>query len=369
MAERRAEAGGLSYEAAGVRTFEGSGALRGLLEAVTGTFRYRPVGRGRVVLPVGYYANVIELTPDLGLALSTDGVGTKILIAETVGRYDTIGIDCVAMNVNDLVCVGAEPLALLDYIAVQVARPDRLTDLARGLAEGARQANVTIPGGEIAQIAEMLRGVHEDSGVDLVATAVGTVDLDRILIGQAVEAGDVVIGLPSSGLHSNGYTLARRALLDRAGFRLTEHRPELGRALADELLEPTRIYVREALDLLAAGLPVKAFAHITGDGFLNLSRIAAPAGFILDSLPEPPPIFRLIQEAGAVDEAEMYRVFNQGIGFCVVIEAGAAGRAEALLREAGAAPRRIGYAVADPERRIQLPAAGLIGTDGHFRPA
>ena len=358
--------GGLRYSDVGVQSLEESGGFGGLLELVTGTFRHRPSGLGRVALPIGYFANVVELTPTLGLALSTDGVGTKILIAEQLHTFDTIGIDCVAMNVNDVVCVGAEPIALLDYIAVQVARPDLLTDLAKGLAEGARLANVTIPGGEIAQIGELIRGVEEGSGFDLVATAVGTVPLDRIITGQTIAEGDLVIGLASSGLHSNGFTLTRKVLFERAGLRLTDYRPELGRTIGEALLEPTRIYVREALAVLRAGVDVKALAHITGDGFLNLARVAAPAGFVLDRLPDPPPIFGLIQEAGKIPTEEMFRVFNQGIGFCLVVAARDADRAEAILREQGTESLRIGYAVADDRRRVQLPHHGLTGERGRF---
>ena len=361
--------GGLRYSDVGVQTFEESGELRGLLDLVTGTFRHRAAGLGRVALPIGYFANVIELTPTLGLALSTDGVGTKIRIAEQMRRFDTIGIDCVAMNVNDVICVGAEPLAVLDYIAVQTARPDLLTELARGLAEGARLANVTIPGGEIAQIGELIRGVEEGSGFDLVASAVGTVSLDRLIVGQAIAEGDVVIGLASSGLHSNGFTLARKALFERAGFQLAEYRAELGRTIGEELLEPTRIYVREALAVLAAGLGVKALAHITGDGLLNLARVAAPVGFVLDRLPDPPPIFALIQEAGGISDEEMFRVFNQGIGFCLVVAPGDADRAEAILRQHGGRPYRIGYAVADERKRIRLDQLGLTGERGRFERA
>lgn len=360
-------AGGLNYSTAGVRTFEETGGLRGLIEAVTSTFRHRPSGRGRVILPIGYFANIIELTPDLGLALSADGVGTKILIAEMLHKFDTIGIDCVAMNVNDLICVGAEPLAILDYVAVEVAHPELLTEIAQGLAEGARQANVTIPGGEIAQIAEMIRGVQPGTGIDLVAAAVGTVPLDRVIVGQAIVEGDVVIGLPSSGIHSNGLTLARRALLDRAGWDVFDYRPELGRTIGEELLEPTRIYVREALAVIESGVAVRAIAHITGDGFLNLARVSAPAGFVLDGLPDPPPIFPLIQTAGGIETAEMYRVFNHGIGLCLVVAAADADRAETVLRDAGAAPLRIGHAIADDRRRVYLPRAGLVGFEGRFQ--
>src|SRR5438874_1012489 len=199
---------GLTYQAAGVAP--GEGLLGGLLCWVNRTAALRP-GVGRPLVPNGYFASVVQLTEDLGLAICTDGVGTKVLVAEMLGKYDTIGIDCVAMNVNDLLCVGAEPVALVDYIATCRADAGVLAEIGEGLYEGARQANVSIPGGELAQLPEIIRGVRPDSGVDLVGTAVGVVHPDRILTGAEAAAGDAVIGLASSGIHSNGLTLARRA--------------------------------------------------------------------------------------------------------------------------------------------------------------
>src|SRR5207248_9478341 len=174
--------------------------LGGLLGWVNRTAALRP-GMGRPLLPNGYFANVVQLTEDLGLALCTDGVGTKILVAEMLGKYDTIGIDCVAMNVNDLLCVGAEPVALVDYIATARAEAGVLEEIGKGLYEGARQANVSIPGGELAQLPEIIRGAGPDSGVDLVGTAVGVVHPDRILTGARGRPGDAVIGPASTGLH------------------------------------------------------------------------------------------------------------------------------------------------------------------------
>ncbi len=189
---------------------------------------------------------MIALDDQTGIALSTDGVGSKVIVAEQLERYDTVGIDCVAMNVNDLVCVGAEPLALLDYIALEDADPEMLRQIALGLKAGAEQAGVEIPGGELAQLPELIRGHPSPRGFDLAASAFGIVRLDSLVTGERIAPGDAVIGLPSSGLHSNGYTLARRALPD-----LAEAPAELGgRTVGDELLEPTVIYVRAALDLV-----------------------------------------------------------------------------------------------------------------------
>ena len=176
---------------------------------VTKTFA---LNAAKPLLPLGYYANILPLTAELGLAISTDGVGTKILIAQEMGIYDTIGIDCVAMNANDVICVGARPISMVDYIAVQKADPVLLGALAKGLYAGAEQAGINIPAGEIAQVREMIHGARDGFGFDLVGTCVGTVPLDRILIGQDARPGDVVVGIASSGVHSNGFTLARTVL-------------------------------------------------------------------------------------------------------------------------------------------------------------
>src|SRR6478735_4131724 len=216
-----------SYAAAGVDQGAADSAVAGLVKALGAIKLDRP--SLQVPLP-GHYASVIKLDERTGIALSTDGVGTKLLIAEELGRYDSVGIDCVAMNVNDVICVGAEPLAMLDYIAIDKADPAVCAEVGVGLARGAELAGVEIPGGELAQLGEMVRGV------DVSGACFGTVALDGIIDGSAVQPGDAIIGLPSSGLHSNGYSLARSAL---EGLPLGDD-PEgrLGRPLGEELLEP-----------------------------------------------------------------------------------------------------------------------------------
>jgi phosphoribosylformylglycinamidine cyclo-ligase len=217
-----------SYSGTGVNTIKEEAALAGLLRWVGQTVAF---GRCKPVLDFGYFATVLDLGNNLGLALSTDGVGTKLLVAEMLDKYDTVGIDCIAMNVNDLLCVGAEPLAMLDYIAVQEADPAMLEAIGKGLYEGARQANISIPGGEIAQVRELIKGVREGRGFDLAGACVGMVPVDKIIIGQDIRPGDVVIGLPSSGIHSNGLTLAREVFFNRANLRPEQHMPEFGRSL------------------------------------------------------------------------------------------------------------------------------------------
>jgi phosphoribosylformylglycinamidine cyclo-ligase len=328
----------------------------------------RPGEPGAVRLDLGHFANVVEIGPDLGLAISTDGVGTKLLVAEMLEKYDTVGIDCVAMNVNDILCVGARPITMVDYIAVERVDGARLGAVADGLLRGAQQARISIAGGELAQVAEMVRGIRPGSGFDIVGTAVGLVPLSRLIIGEAIEDGDVVIGLASTGIHSNGLTLARKALFDAAGYAPDRHIDELGRTIGEELLEPTRIYVQPILALLEAVTGVKALAHITGDGLLNLLRVESDIGFEIDDLLEPQPIFELIQQAGEVETAEMFHVFNMGIGFAAVVEQGLADRAVEALHQAGAKDARvIGRARAAIPGTIALPAVGLKGTkDGGF---
>jgi phosphoribosylformylglycinamidine cyclo-ligase len=348
-----------SYTKAGVNTVKEEAALHGLLKWVGRTLEF---GAHRSALDFGYFASVLDLGNGLGLALSTDGVGTKLL-----DKYDTIGIDCVAMNVNDVLCVGAEPLCMLDYIAVQEADPDFLEEIGKGLYEGARQANISIPGGEIAQVRELITGAREGRGFDLAGACVGLVPMDRILVGQAIQPGDVVIGLRSSGIHSNGLTLAREVFFKKAKYRPDRHVAELGRSIGEELLEPTRIYVREVLDLLRAGVDIKALVHITSDGFLNLARVQAKVGYVLETLPEPQPIFRLLQRIGGVSDEEMFCVYNMGTGFCIVVAAAHADRALQALKGFGLEAFRLGHAVPDPERKVFLAPKGLVGEGSRFR--
>jgi phosphoribosylformylglycinamidine cyclo-ligase len=365
---------GLTYDAAGVLDNTQLG-LHALLRWVNPTARFRAAGAGRRAVDVGFFASVVEITPDLGLALCTDGVGSKVLIAEMLGRYDTIGIDCVAMNANDAICVGAEPISFLDYIAVERATPAVLEAIARGLHEGARQANVAIVGGEISQMPEVIRGHRPGGGLDLVGMCAGIVPLNRIILGEAVAPGDAVIGVGSRGIHSNGFTLARRALFEEGGLRVDQHVAELGTTVGEELLKPTSIYVAPVVALLRRGVPLRALTHITSDGFLNLARIHNPTvGFRLDALPEPPPIFGLIQKSGRVPLPEMYRVFNMGVGFCIVVPNEASVIDEVLgalaSGDGGVGPFKaqvIGEVVADERKRVFLPALNLVGEGDGFR--
>jgi phosphoribosylformylglycinamidine cyclo-ligase len=323
-----------AYAKAGVDQGAADSAVAGLVRALGAIKLDRP--SLQVPLP-GHYASVIKIGENAGIALSTDGVGTKLLVAEELGRFDTVGIDCVAMNVNDVICVGAEPLAMLDYIAVQKADPAVCEEIGVGLARGAELAGVEIPGGELAQLGDLV------SSVDVSGACFGTVDLDAIVDGGAVQPGDSVIGLPSSGIHSNGYTLARAAL---HGIPFDDDR--LGRPLGDVLLEPTEIYVKPIVELLRSDVEVRGLAHITSGGTGNLLRLVAEVGYEIDDPLPVPPIFALIQENGDVSAEEMYDVFNMGCGFCVVVPAADEAAALELLRAHYPAAQRIGRAIPGP---------------------
>jgi phosphoribosylformylglycinamidine cyclo-ligase len=252
---------------------------------------------------------------------------------------------------------------MVDYIAIEAADAAMLDGIAVGLAEGARQAGISISGGEISQLRDVVRGF------DLVGMAVGTVALDRIIVGRDLAPGDRVIGLASNGIHSNGLSLARRAFFERAGVSVGHVFPELGCPLGEELLRPTFIYVPEILEIIERISSVKALIHITGDGLLNLPRVDAEFGFVIDALPPPPPIFALIEEHGAVERAELFEVYNMGIGFCVIIAEADVEATLAILARHHRAASVIGYAIADPTKPVHLPQHKLVGSGKKFRRA
>ena len=340
-----------SYAAAGVDTSQADRAL----DALVGVLRTIELDRPSAsVLPSGHYASILHVAPNLGIAVSTDGVGSKLVVAEQADRLETVGIDCVAMNVNDLVCVGAEPIAMLDYLAVEQADPDALARIAVGLKEGAEQAGVEIPGGELAVLPELIRGHPSPGGFDLCGTAFGTVALDAIVTGDEARPGDAIVGLPSSGLHSNGYTLARRALLEEGGLTLGDRPSALkGRTVADALLEPTVIYVRAVLDLLRSDVPVHGLAHITGGGLRNLLRLGGERlGFTIEDPLPVPGICALVAEVGDVPAAEMWDVFNMGCGFVALVPDDRAADAVALLAARHPGTARVGIVTADGGRLV-----------------
>lgn len=356
---------GMDYATAGVDTDRAGQFLAQLLNWVGRTKEFRP-GTGRPLVDIGYFATVLDIGRGQGLAVTTDGVGTKILVAEQAERYDTIGVDCVAMNVNDLICVGAEPIAMVDYLAVQDTDPDVASQLGKGLYEGAKEAEISLPGGELAQLKDMIKGFRDGRGIDLAGASFGLLEVGEINVGREIEPGDVVIGLRSSGLHSNGFTLARKVLLEDAGLGLDTALDTLREPLGDVLLTPTRIYVKAWKALKQARVGLKAILNITGDGLLNMARVDAPIGFVIDRLPQPHSIFDEIQQRGNVPIDEMYRVFNMGIGFCFVVRESEVRDALTALAPFNMDAEVIGHAVPDPEKKIQIPAVRLVGKDGRF---
>jgi phosphoribosylformylglycinamidine cyclo-ligase len=265
-----------------------------------------------------------------------------MVLAEQLGRFDTIGIDCIAMNVNDLVCVGAEPIAMVDTILCAEANAEIIGEIGKGLRRGAELAGIEIPGGEIAQVGDVV------SGWELSGSAIGLVPLDAIVDGGRVRPGDAIIGLPSSGLHSNGYTLARRVLAD---VPLDDDR--LGRPLGDVLIEPTEVYVETVLELLAVpDVDVRGLAHITGDGLNNLKRLSGDVGFRIDDPLPVPPVFGLIADLGGVGAEEMYEVFNMGCGFCVIVPEACLEAALGMLSGSYPEAKRIGT-VTDRPRVVE----------------
>ena len=319
-----------SYKAAGVDITAGYRAVELMKKHVQRTERPGVLGG------LGGFGGLF--LPDLAgmkepvLVSGTDGVGTKLKIAFLLGKHDTVGIDCVAMCVNDIVCSGAEPLFFLDYIACGRNVPERIAEIVAGVAEGCVQAGAALIGGETAE----MPGFYPEDEYDLAGFAVGIVDRERILDSSAMRAGDALIALPSSGVHSNGFSLVRR-VFEVEGGALERYEPELGRTLGEALLEPTRIYVKPVLALLRSAR-VSAISHITGGGFYeNVPRALAP-GFtarIEKAKLKTPPLFSLIARAGEIPERDMYNTFNMGVGMLAAVAAEDADAAVRCLRENG----------------------------------
>jgi phosphoribosylformylglycinamidine cyclo-ligase len=284
-----------------------SGIIKGL--------NYRRKGFGAPMGEAGHYAGLIDMG-DFALAMTTDGVGTKLMIADALKKWDTVGIDCVAMNVNDLYVMGVEPIAFVDYISVEKPNEELIRQVIIGLNEGARQANISIVGGETASLPDIIRGF------DLAGTCVGVVDKDKVITGEQVSPGDVVIGIPSTGVHSNGYSLVRKVIKE-SGLKYTDPFPYNKKTtIGAELLKPTRIYA-EVVSIFKR-FQVKGMAHITGGGLFNLKRITKFGFDFHDPLPVPD-IFKFLQEKGGIEDVEMYRTFNMGMGYIIITSKDEAG--------------------------------------------
>lgn len=299
---------GITYADSGVDIEKEDEAIGSLIR----TLRFHRDGVGAPVSLPGHFTGGVEFGDHI-LSLCTDGVGSKILIANALGKWDTVGIDCMAMNVNDMICIGAEPLAFVDYIGIEQPDPIIMTEIGKGLDRAAQMANVSIVGGETATLPGII------TGFDLAGTCLGVVRKDRIITGTKIRPGDVLIGLASSGIHSNGFSLVRKAV-ERAGYDYSDPFPGdvyPGRTLGEVLLEPTRIYVRDVLPLLE-NFDIHGMAHITGGGLKNIGRLGAGVGYVIDDPLPILPIFGVVGDMGSISRYEMYRTFNMGMGFVLV---------------------------------------------------
>jgi len=335
----------ITYSAAGVDRELRAKAKKALrfLRRTYGFSRYGEV----VQLPFG---NVFPFRDNCYLDLVIEGIGTKVLVAQLADKYDTIGIDGVAMAVNDVIRSGAKPLAVADNIHAQVSDPDMVREWMKGIAKGAVEAECIVPSGEIGDVAELIKGLIDGKGFDMVFAAIGEVSKDKIISGREIKPGDVIIGLRSSGVHSNGITLARKILFKQWGGKYDPFDvPEsLDRELVYEVLEPTKIYVKPVLNV-AENIKVKAAVHITGDAYLKFNRLtlfSKGIGFEFNNF-KPQPIFDLIQKTamelgGEITDEEMFKTFNMGWGFAVIVDKADEDEAIDTLEKAGVHAEKVG---------------------------
>jgi phosphoribosylformylglycinamidine cyclo-ligase len=335
----------VSYRDAGVDTEEGALAVEAIRDSVRSTYRREVIG------DIGGFGGLFSAAAfkemaDPVMVSGTDGVGTKLKLAQLLDRHDSVGIDLVAMCVNDILVTGAEPLFFLDYVATGRVDSARIAVIVEGIAEGCRQAGCALIGGEMAEHP----GTMEGDDYDLSGFCVGVVDRPKMIDGSTIEPGDTVLGLASSGVHSNGFSLARHVMVEGHEDELELPRLDLaGRTLGDVLLEPTRIYVKPVLALLASGAKIKGMAHITGGGITeNLDR-CLPDGVdaVVHRKAWPrPAIFEALAKATRLDDDELFRTFNMGVGFCIVLGAKGAAEAAVELRASGETVWEIGEIVA-----------------------
>ena len=282
----------------------------------------------------GHYAGIVEMPGGKLLATHTDGVGTKVMIAQMMKKYDTVGIDCVAMNVNDIICIGAVPISFVDYIAANKNDQKIFNQIVRGLVKGAKEAQAPIVGGETAILPDLIAG--KNFSFDLAGMVVGILNKGDMVLGNKIKTGDVIIGINSSGLHSNGYSLARKALLSKHSIH--DKIKGIG-VLGDALLAPTEIYVKPVLQAIKE-CNIHGLAHITGGAFTKLLRLKK-TGFTLDNLPRTPQLFQEIEDRG-VEKEEMYKTFNMGIGFCIISPKDESEHINKIFKKHGFVSRQIG---------------------------
>jgi phosphoribosylformylglycinamidine cyclo-ligase len=335
-------------------TYAGAGVDRELraeskksLKILEDTYRFSRYGEV-VQLP---YGNIFPYRENCYLDLVIEGVGTKVLVAQLAKKYDTIGIDGVAMAVNDVIRSGARPLAIVDNIHAQLSDPTLVREWMKGIVKGATEAECIVPGGEIGDVAELIRGLAEGKGFDIVVAAIGEVSSEKIISGRNIKPGDIIVGLRSSGIHSNGVSLARKILFKRWGGKYEAHNipEELDREIVYEVLEPTRIYVKPLLRV-AEELLVEAAVHITGDAYLKfdrLTRFSKGIGFEFNNF-KPQAIFGLIQKTaselgGTITDEEMFKTFNMGWGFAIIVDKADRDKAVDVLEKTGTQTEEIGH--------------------------
>ncbi len=307
----------LTYANAGVDIQMENTAIAALAKQLT----YRRKGLGAPLTDIGHYAGLVDFG-EYALALTTDGVGSKVLVANEMKRWNTVGIDCIAMNVNDLLAMGIEPVSFVDYIAIEEPNIEIMRQIGEGLAKGAATSQMTIVGGETATLPDIVKGF------DLAGTCLGIVKKEKIITGERIKIGDSVVGIPSSGVHSNGYSLVRK-IIKRSGYSYHDPFPyNKDTTIGDELLIPTRIYM-EILDA-ASKFDIHGLAHVTGSGLMKLHRVTK-YGFDINDPIQPQPIFKFLQEEGEVEDLEMYKTFNMGMGFVVIVSQGEADEAAKML--------------------------------------
>ena len=295
----------MTYAKAGVNIDQKSAAISRLVKMLG----FRREGLGKMLDLEGHFTGLIDFG-EYALSLCTDGVGTKLLVADAMEKWDTVGIDCMAMNANDMICVGAEPLAFVDYIAIDKPSPEKARQIGKGLNRGAEMANVSIIGGEIAVLPELVRGF------DLAGTCLGAVKKSEIITGAGIRPGDAIIGVRSTGIHSNGFSLARK-VVEGANIGYKDREPKLGRRWGDELLEPTAVYVRPIIEAVGK-CEIHGMANITGGGMRNLIRLKKGVEYRIEEPLEPHKVFDLLGELGDVETREMYQTFNMGMGYAIV---------------------------------------------------
>ena len=354
-----------SYAEAGVDTNKEYSAMERIKPLFEQTFKNRRGLIGESLLhEIKHYAAVVKITDKQAVAIKTDGVGTKTLIAQYMNKYDTVGIDCVAMNVNDILCTGAEPISFVDYLAIQKSEPEIIEQIAKGLKLGADRAKVNIVGGETAIMPDMINSADPDKiGFDLAGSALGIINPNRIIDGKQIEEGDILVGISSSGIHSNGITLARNIFCNKKNFILDKYFDELGQSIGEELLKPTHIYVDEIMEMIRAGIRLKVLAHITSDGLVNLTRIGKNFGYEITYLPKPQPIYEIIRNHGHIDTTEMYNVYNMGIGMCAVLPREQRDSALQIAEKYGKKAFVMGKAVNDHSKKIDIKSLEIVSVN------